>query len=86
MLMNPEESKAIGWEQGIIEEYPTMAEFITVTTDPPNRQKLIVWHRFLREPRNVNERMMLDKMVAVLKATCPNPAADGLGSLMKEMR
>jgi len=65
-LMTATESKLVGWDDDLIEQYPhaSMVRFAS-------RLQLIRWYRFLREPQNGAEAEFMAFVVTELRATCP---------------
>lgn len=72
-LMTSDESKEVGFDDELLEEYPTPGEFALTTAEPitkEGRLKMIRWHRFLSEPQTPDERDMIKTIIEKLVATC----------------
>lgn len=65
-LMTDAESKSVGWDDDMIEQYPHKG-LIPLA----GRTQLIGWHRFLREPVTPEEVAFIDGVAVQLEATCP---------------
>jgi len=54
-----------------MEPWPDHASLVLSTTDPVDREKLLVWWRCLPEPSNDTERGWLQVIIQKLEDTCP---------------
>ena len=82
-IVTAEESKQVGWDDEIIDEYPDPIKFAGTLNHPADRIQLLKWHRYLRGPRSKDEREMIRQLLDKLEETYPNPAAAALKGILK---
>lgn len=61
-IITPELSKAVGWERGMINNYPTL-EAVNTASD----YQLLVWYRFLLSPSTEEEIQIMNRLCERMK-------------------